>query len=42
MRETKEYVKIDLITGRAELWENYKRVCVADVETVLRKIGLWR
>lgn len=36
----RNFVKIDLVTGKAELYENYRKVCEADVETILRKIGL--
>ncbi len=40
MRRKRNFVRIDLNTGKAELYENYRKVCEADVETILRKIGL--
>jgi len=36
----RDCVMIDLSTGKAELWENYRRVMEGDVREILRKVGI--
>jgi len=38
--KARNYVQIDLVSGKAALFENYRKVLEGDVETILRKIGL--